>query len=59
MLLCLFWLCWFKVFSDSSDSGDQSSSDFDFCCCPNRGVDLEEDYKQNDTGYCDEYIGVI
>ena len=33
--------------------------DFDFCCCPNRGVDLEEDYKQNDTGYCDEYIGVI
>ncbi len=49
----------FKVFSDSSDSGDQSSSDFDFCCCPNRGVDLEEDYKQNDTGYCDEFIGVV
>ena len=24
-----------------------------------RGFDLDEDYRQNDTGYCEEYIGVI
>jgi len=47
----------YSKFNDSSDSSD--SNDFDFCCCPNKGVDLDQDYRQNDTDYCDEYIGVI
>ena len=44
----------YSKFNDSDDSND-----FDFCCCPNKGVDLDQDYRQNDTDYCDEYIGVI
>ena len=53
----------FNVFSDSvdfSESDDfQDSGDFVFCCCPNRGVDLNENYRKNDTDYGEEYIGVI
>ena len=49
----------FNDFNGLNDSEYKCSNDFDFCCCPNRGVDLDEDYRQNDTGYCEEYIGVI
>ena len=49
----------FDGFDGFDDSGHQSSSNFDYCCCTNRGVYLDEDYKQNDTDYCNEYIGVI
>ena len=49
----------FNDINDINDSRDLSSSDFDFCCCTNKGIELDEDYKQNDTDYHDEYICVI
>jgi len=49
----------FNDFNGLNDSEYKCSNNFDFCCCANKGIELDEDYKQNDTDYHDEYIGVI
>lgn len=49
----------FNDFNGLNDSEYKCSNNFDFCCCANKGIELDDDYKQNDTDYHDEYIGVI